>query len=143
MLFFVPVIFITILPIKDCMNLLKSCALSLMLLTSYAAATINCSIAIIRNGDVVLGSPVLLELQARPVKAYQDELTYIEAELVSESDNMPMIKLTVATKNETGTFAVRGVPRISTALVNGMNMASLKCDSAQEKFTLMIAVAKA
>ena len=104
-----------------------------------AYADVNFKLALVRNGFVNIGSAIPLAIGQPPVKVYQDTLAYIEAELLSEKDDSPLIQFTVATKNETGAFIVRGMPQAITVIAEGIGMSSVQCESKNESFTLIFA----
>ena len=112
----------------------------LLLVASFSYADVNFKLALVRNGFVNIGSAVPLALGQPPAKVYQDTLSYIEAELLSEKDDNPHIQFTVATKNETGNFIVRGMPQAVMVIGDGIGMSSVQCDSKNESFTLIFAV---
>lgn len=107
---------------------------------SYAHVVLN--VSVLRNGFLTLSESVPLELKRSPMQVYKDELTYIEAELIKDSDDEQEIQYTVATKCETGAYVVRGLPRIITTTTKGLGMGSLQCDGKGESFTMITAVAQ-
>ena len=111
--------------------------------THLVSAKVNIAVSVLRSGAVTLGTVGQLEFGQQPVKVFQDYNTYIEAELMSEKDNTPLIRFTVASKNESGVLVVRGMPQLATALVNGLGISSMQCDGKNESFTLMLAISKA
>lgn len=117
--------------------------LSILLLISMAAyAKINFEVALLRGAGLAFQSAITLIAGQKPIRAYQDDTTYIEAELLSETDDMPHVRLTVATKSEHGMFLVRGMPEVTSNIVQGLGMASIQCNSPHDNFTLLVAMAK-
>jgi len=125
------------------MKLIKVCALSLLAVVSHTQAKINLAVAVMRNGGINIASARSIEINRTSMEVYRDDTTYIEAELMSEKDSMPLVRFIIATKNETGSFVVRGTPQLSTSIANGLGMATLQCDGRGESFTLVMAVSKA
>lgn len=122
---------------------MKVCTLSLLAMVLNAQAKINLNVAVMRNGMINIAQARSIEINRTSVEVYRDDNTYIEAELITEKDSMPLVRFIVATKNETGSFVVRGTPQLSTSIANGLGMASLQCDGRGESFTLVMAISKA
>lgn len=121
--------------------------LSVLLITSLclistAYAKINFDLALLRGTNLSFQTAVALAVGQKPVKAYQDETTFIEAELLSEADDMSRVKLTVLTRNENGMFLVRGMPEVVANVAPGLCMSSIQCNSAQDNFILLVAMSK-
>ncbi len=122
------------------MQFIKFLTISAALIITSTHAKVNFEMGVMRDGVISLGKTVQLELGKKPFMAYQDNQTYIEAELLSEKDDIPQIRLTIATKCETGAFVVRGIPVSATHMIYGLGMSTLQCDGRGESFTLILAV---
>ena len=119
------------------MKTMKFIALSLLVIASNASAKIKISVGIVRNESVNTAANIILELDQREL-CYQDETTYLEAELLEETKENVLIQFTVATKNETGAYMVRGLPKLSIPMnVEIPASASLRCDGPSESFMLV------
>lgn len=118
--------------------------LSLLLIASNGIATINpklnLSLGILRNGKANIAAGITIELGEPPKACYHDETTYVEAEFVEEKNNQSLVIFTVATKNETGAYIVRGLPRLMFATDQGSGSASLNCDGPGDSFLLVATV---
>ena len=112
------------------------------LLPFSVSGKINFNLAVLRDGKLNILPAVILEQKQSPLKVYHDDQTYIEAELVNEKNDEVLIRYTVATKNETGAFIVRGVPQLPVVMTNGLGMTSMQCDGRSETFTLIVAASK-
>lgn len=121
------------------MKSMKFLALSLLTIVGTASAKIDLSTAIVRDETVKTGQNLILELDQREM-CYQDETTYLEAELIEETAESAIIQFTVATKNESGAFMVRGLPKLPIDLKDLPNTASLRCEGPGESFTLVATV---
>ncbi len=119
-----------------------SLLLSGLCLVATSYAKINFDLALMRGTTISFQTAVSLAVGQKPVKAFQDETTFIEAELLSENDDMSRVKLTVLTKNENGMFLVRGMPEVTANVAPGLCMSSIQCNSAQENFVLLVAMSK-
>lgn len=120
---------------------MKFFALTLLAIASSASAKIHFSGGIMRNEMPQEGKKIILELDERKV-FYHDETVYIEAELIEEAADHVMLQFTVATKNETGSYMVRGLPKLAFPIAPGTRVAnsSLRCDGPSESFTIIGAV---
>lgn len=117
--------------------------LSLALISTMLSAKVHFDVAILRGTNLSVQNAVTLVLGEKPVRAYQDDTTYVEVELLEEAQDMPRVKLTVSTKNEHGMFLVRGMPQVTSNIVQGLGMSSIQCNSQNENFLLLVAMAKA
>ena len=115
----------------------------LIFITTIAQAKVNFSCGFLRKGSAMQAGPtVQLSVGREPVRVFQDANAYVEAELIHENNQMPLVRLYVTTKNENGMFIVRGAPQIATSIEQGLGISSIQCDSQNENFTLIIAMAK-
>lgn len=112
------------------------------LMVGTACAKVTVQMAVLRNGVVNSGVPTVLEQKKEHVRIFQDEKTYIEAELFSENNDTILIVCTVATKCETGAFVVRGMPRMTISIKDGMGMTSMNGNGRDENFMMIMAAAK-
>lgn len=119
-----------------------SLLLSGLCLVASSYAKINFDLALLRGTNLSFQNAIALAIGQKPIKAYQDETTFIEAELISENDDMSRVKLTVLTKNEQGMFVVRGMPEVVANIAPGLCMSSIQCNSAQDNFVLLVAMSK-
>ncbi len=113
-----------------------------VLFSGATYSKIHFDLALLRGNNMSFQSAVTLAVGERPIKAYQDENTYIEAQLIEEKDHMPRVKLTVSTKNEHGMFLVRGMPEVVANVTPGLCMSSIQCNSAQDNFVLLVAMSE-
>ncbi len=122
---------------------MKFFALSLLVIACNASAKINFSAGVVRGEVLNSGSRMSLDLNQREL-CYSDETAYIEAEMVEETAENVVIQFTVATKNETGTFMVRGLPKLAFPInqESKISNGSLRCDGPTETFTLVVTVEK-
>ncbi len=120
------------------MKLITFFALTLLVVANIASARINFSADIMRKDVLHNGKKVTLEVGDRAV-CYHDETVYIEAELLEEHVDSVNVQFTIATKNETGAFMVRGLPKLSfpTKAESKTITGSLRCDGPNESFTLL------
>jgi hypothetical protein len=125
------------------MKTIKFFALTFLCIAHLASAKINVSAGIARGEIFKSGLPITLELEQRKM-CYFDDNVYIEAELVEEKADHILLQFTVATKNESGSFIVRGLPRLSFPLEPQSRIVSgsLRCDGPSETFTLVVNVEK-
>lgn len=124
------------------MQIMKYVTAFLLLIPINILSNINFDLAIFHKSAINIAQAVELSVGQPAKKVYQDNTTYIEAELVSEQDQMPLVRLYYATKNDAGMFVIRGVPQISTSLVQGLGIASIQCDFPGETFMLVVAMSK-
>ena len=117
--------------------------LALLLIASCAQAKINLEVAIMRNNVMNMSEVIQLECTKDPIKVYQDDLTYIEVELISEQNDTVLVGFIVATKGENNSYMVRGMPRLTLSLKKNLCMGSLNCDGRGEHFILIAAASKA
>ena len=122
---------------------MKFLALSILIIANVANAKINLSLGIMRNDSVSTAANIQLNVDQREL-CYQDEVTYIEAELLEESAETVLIQFTIATKNETGAYMVRGLPKLSFNIdaETKTGTSSLLCDSPAESFNLIATIYK-
>ncbi len=123
---------------------MKFLALGLLTIASTASAKINLTAGIMRTDTPLeTGKKLTLEVGQRDL-CYQDETSYIEAELLEENAEQILLQFTVATKNETGAYMVRGLPKFSFTLNPGSEVmnGSMRCDGPSESFDLVVTVEK-
>ncbi len=124
------------------MKLSKQFYLFFGLTPLFANAIINFDIAIVRNRAISISDTVSLHPAERGKKVLEDSNTYIEVELVTEKADEAVVQCMVATKDEKNMFIVRGMPRLTVPLKNGLGMASLNCDGDAEHFMIVVAASK-
>ena len=121
------------------MNALKFFTI-VCLLSSYVYADINLEVGILRKTALSIQKAVKVASNEAPVLVFKDDLSYIEAEIMSEKDNIVVIRFTIATRCETGAYMVRGIPHITVNIQDGVGLSSMQCDSKDETFSLIMAV---
>ena len=122
---------------------MKFLALTLLIAANTASAKINFTAGVVRGDNFNNGLTVDLELNQREL-CYQDETAYIESEMIEETNETVVMQFTISTKNESGTYMVRGLPKLSFTMnpENKTCAGSLRCDGPSETFTLMATVQK-
>jgi len=125
------------------MDFTKSLAIASLLISVTSYAKINFDLALLRGTQLIFQPALALTAGQKPIKVYQDDATYIEAELADEHSDTPRVKLTVSTRSENGMFLVRGMPEITASLEKDLVMSSIQCNSPQDNFVMLIAMSKA
>lgn len=113
--------------------------ISLMLfICSFACATqkVKINTAVLRNSKIVHGNTSIMESNRTNV-IYQDERTYIEADVIEITTNHIIVRFLISSADSRGMLIARGMPRLTIPLSNGLGMASLNCDGNEEHFTLI------
>lgn len=125
------------------MKLMKFLVFSLLSLALSAQAKVNLSLGLVRNDVVTTAANIQLDVDQREL-CYRDENTYIEAELLEENADNALVQFTIATKNETGAFMVRGLPKLQFIIDGETKVAtsSLRADSQDESFNLIVTLYK-
>jgi len=122
---------------------MKFLVLGLLSVASCASAKINISLGLMRNDTLSTAANIQLEVDQRAL-CYQDEATYIEAELLEENADSALVQFTIATKNETGAYMVRGLPKLQFMFDAETKIAtsSLRCESQADTFNLVATMYK-
>ncbi len=122
------------------MNKLFVCALlgSISCLTN-AADCVKVTMSVMRNQSVNHSSTHTLQKGMPAEIIYMDTSTYVEAEIVSLSPEEVEFMLLISSRSENGAFVVRGMPKMTVHLTQGLGMSSLNCNGRDEQFTLLAA----
>ena len=118
-------------------------AIAFLFTAPAAMAKINLSLAVMRNDSVNTAANIQLVVDQREL-CYQDETAYIEAELIEENADTITLQFTVATKNETGAYMVRGLPKLLLPIdaETKTGTSSMRCDGPSESFNLVVSAYK-
>lgn len=99
------------------------------------------NIAVLRGAQIRHGLTCVLKNDVTNI-VYQDEQTYIEADIVEITHSHVILRCLVSTASPAnrGMLVTRGMPRIEIPLIDGLGMASLNCDGKDEHFMLIASV---
>lgn len=102
---------------------------------------VKVNFAVLRNGQIKHGSTYVIKEDGTNI-VYQDELTYIEADVVEITKTHIILRCLVSTASPAnrGMLVARGMPRLEITLTDGLGMASLNCDGQDEHFMLIASV---
>lgn len=104
-----------------------------------AQVAIKANFAIARGSKVSHSATKIVSCNV-PTLAYQDDRTYVEAELLEINDQEIILRLLIGSKLENNPFTMRGMPKISVPITQGLGMTSMNCDGKEEHFTIIISV---
>lgn len=106
-----------------------------------AADLVKVNIAIVRNNQITHGNTCVIKDTGTNI-VYEDERTYIEADVIEITDTNIVLRCLVSTASaeNRGMLVVRGMPRLTIPLSKGLGMASLNCDGKDEHFMLIACV---
>lgn len=107
----------------------------------FAKDVAKVNIAVLRNNQITHGNTCVVKDSGTNI-AYEDEHTYIEADVIEITDTHIVLRCLVSTASaeNRGMLVVRGMPRLMIPLSKGLGMASLNCDGKDEHFMLIACV---
>lgn len=115
--------------------LLISCA------NVFAKNVAKVNVAILRNNQINHGATKIIA-DADTNIIFEDERTYIEADLLESTDNQMTLRCLISTASaeNRGALVVRGMPRLIIPMSNGLGMASLNCNGPDEQFMFVVSI---
>ncbi len=100
---------------------------------------VKITMSVMRNQNVNHAATLTLQKGMPAEIIYMDASTYVEAEIVSLTPDCVELLLLISSRSENGAFVVRGMPKMTVHLQDGLGMSSLNCNGRDEQFALIAA----
>lgn len=104
-----------------------------------AVDTAKINMSVIRNQNINHSGTFTLQIGKPAQIVFMDGSTYVEAEVIEINSDSIIFGLLISSRAETGAFIVRGMPKMTVYLNDGLGMSSLNCNGREEQFTLLVA----